>query len=70
MAVNFFVDVNGKTVEFAYDQKQRSIAITAIDAQTRSVICQTGYCDDLETAIEQATLLVNNRDNKLFWHPV
>ena len=70
MAVNFSVDVNGKTVEFAYDQKQRSIAITAIDSKSSSVICQTGYCDDLETAIEQATLLVNNQDNKLFWHPV
>ena len=70
MAVNFSVDVNGKTVHFDYDQKQRSIAITAIDAQTSSVLCKTAYCDDLETAIEQATLLVNNQDNKLFWHPV
>ena len=70
MAVNFSVDVNGTTVQCDYDQKQRSIAITAIDAQTRSVLCKTTFCDDLETAIEQATLLVNNRDNKLFWHPV
>ena len=70
MAVEFSVDGNGKRVTFLFEQKQGTIAIIAIDSQPRSIICQTKSCSDLETAMEQAMLLVNNRQNKLFWHPV
>lgn len=70
MAVEFSVDSNAGQVKFAFDQKQGIIAIVAINSQPRSIICQTKSCSDLENAMEQATLLVNNQQNKLFWHPV
>jgi hypothetical protein len=70
MAVEFSVDGNGRQVTFSFDQKQGTIAIVAIDSQSCAIICQTKPCSDLETAMEQAMLLVNNRQNKLFWHPV
>lgn len=70
MAVEFSVDSNAGQVKFAFNQKQQTIAIIAIEGQPRSIICQTKSCSDLETAMEQAMLIVNNRQNKLFWHPV
>lgn len=70
MAVSFIVEVNGKTVDFEYDSKTRCIVITAINSQRAAIICQTKSIGTLDDAMEQATILVQNKNNKLFWHPV
>lgn len=70
MAVSFSVEVNGKIVDFEYDNKTQSMVITAIDSQKTAIICQAKSTGTLDEAREQAIMLVQNKNNKLFWHPV
>lgn len=70
MALTFNVMVNNHDVEFSFNKTAGIIEITAIDGNTRSVICQTLPTSTLDEAMRQAMLLTENKANTLFWHPV
>jgi len=70
MALAFSVMVNNHDVEFSFNKTSGIISITSIDGQARSIICQTLRINTLDEAEEQARILIDNKANTLFWHPV